>query len=263
MTDQGPFIERCPHDKENPYAQTSRALIRDERLHPCTRWMLIYLLSMKDGWKISVKQVREHVLGHRNCGRDKVYEWIKEAIELGYMFKKEWLEGGKNRCCYLLSETPKFKNILPDPVIQDPVKKDPATKEHKKEHKKEITPPNPLKGEGSQSEPMRAREEKKSSEEKNQIKRALGVSTTREEHERLIEKFGIEMVQKAYKYLSEWKKEKPLSKRKGNDNLKIQKWVIAAVIEKEQRDKKVEEYYKNSTTQNPNKKGKGLSLIHI
>lgn len=136
---KGPYIERCPHDKENPYAQTSRALIRDPNLHPSVCWMLIYLLSMKDGWKITPTQIINHVKGHKYCGRDMVYKWIKEACEAGYMKKEEWLDGNLKRCRYLLSEYPKFKKSFPDPGSQDP-----QTKDYKKEHKKKKE--NTLKG---------------------------------------------------------------------------------------------------------------------
>ena len=126
MSDTGPFIERCPHDKENPYAMINRDLIRDKLLHPSTRWMLIYLLSMKDGWRISPKQLKEHCLGHHGCGRDKIYDWIKDAIEAGYMKKVERFEGGLKRSHYLLSEFPKFKKSFPRPDNQDPDEQDPV-----------------------------------------------------------------------------------------------------------------------------------------
>jgi hypothetical protein len=129
-----PLIERCPHDSENPYAQINRDLIRDETLHPSTRWMIIYLLSMKDGWKISTKQLQNHCSGKKGCGRDKVYEWINEAIEAGYMKREEWLDGGKKRCRYLLSERPKFKKCLLLPENQDPENQDPENQDNKKEH---------------------------------------------------------------------------------------------------------------------------------
>ena len=121
MNDSGPFIERCPHDKENPYAMINRELIRDENLHPSTRWMLIYLLSMKDGWKISTRQIINHCHDHYGCGRDKVYDWIREAIEFGYMKIEKWEEKGMSRMRYLLSETPKFKKCFPLPNYRMPM----------------------------------------------------------------------------------------------------------------------------------------------
>lgn len=142
-------IERCPHDRENPYSMISNALIRDENLHPSCRWMLIYLLSNKEGWKISPKQIISHCKDFHGCSRDKIYEWIKQACEVGYMKKVEWKEKGLTRCKYLLSEQPKFKKCFthtdqPDPVERDPVKTDYKNKYistnvdiDKKEHIKE------------------------------------------------------------------------------------------------------------------------------
>ena len=137
MENSGPYIERCPHDQENPYAQINRNLIRDESLHPSVTWMLIYLLSMKDGWKITPKQIINHVKGHLGCGRDKVYDWIKQACEAGYMKKEEWLDGNLKRYRYLLSEHPKFKKSFLYPGSQDPGLPDPDRTYYKKEHKKD------------------------------------------------------------------------------------------------------------------------------
>ena len=229
MTNSGPFIERCPHDRENPYAQINRELIRDERLHPSTRWMLIYLLSMKDGWKISPQQLKKHCEGHHGCGRDKIYDWIKEAIEYGYMKKEEWQEGGLNRCRYLLSEFPKFKKCLPDPDVQDPVDPDPVNTYYKKEHilkKKHIKKESTLAG---------AKESAPTAKPPARHARAPHVSTSSEDHEKLIKEFGEETVKKAYEKLSEWKSDTPKSKWKKNDHLAIKRWVIDALKEESQK----------------------------
>ena len=78
------FIERCPHDEENPYALISRALLRDQTISPECRWMLLFiLLSMDKGWKISAKQLWNHTKGF--IGRDKIWKLIKEAVEAGYI----------------------------------------------------------------------------------------------------------------------------------------------------------------------------------
>lgn len=122
-------IQRCPHDGENPYSMISNELIRDERLHPSCRWMLIYLLSNKSGWKISTKQIANHCIQHHGCKRDSVYGWITQACEAGYMKKEMKIERGLHRCIYILSETPKFKKCLPDPICPDPVEPDPVGSE--------------------------------------------------------------------------------------------------------------------------------------
>ncbi len=139
MADSGIFIERCPHDKENPYVMTSRNLIRDEVLSMACRWMLIYLLSHEAGWKISVKQLWNHCKQHHGGGRDSVLSWIKEAMDGGYILAEEYLnENNLRRIRYFLSETPKFKKCLPRPEAQGPDGKGPADHTYKKEHVKEI-----------------------------------------------------------------------------------------------------------------------------
>jgi hypothetical protein len=111
-------IQRCPHDSENPYAQISRALIRDESISPECRWLIIYMLSMKDGWKINVKQIYSHV--KKFVGRDRVYKILEEAIEAGYLLKQDNFKGNlKKGCTYYLSESPKFKKCFRHPGFQE------------------------------------------------------------------------------------------------------------------------------------------------
>lgn len=111
-------IQRCPHDGENPYAQISRDLIRDASISPECRWMLIYLLSMKDGWTISISQIVNHLKGM--VGRDKVYDMVNEAIEAGYIKKEIIKKGNLNQGCkYFVSERAKFKKCFRHSEIQE------------------------------------------------------------------------------------------------------------------------------------------------
>lgn len=115
-------IQRCIHDEENPYALISRSLIRDETISPECRWLIIYFLSMKDGWKINLKQLVSHLRPH--MGRDKVYALVNEAIEAGYMKREETKTSkGKNNLItqtkYFVSEKPKFKKCFRHPDFQD------------------------------------------------------------------------------------------------------------------------------------------------
>lgn len=120
-------IQRCPHDKENPYAMISRDLIRDESISPECRWLIIYLLSMKDGWKINVKQIQAHVKPF--MGRDRLHKVMNEAIESGYIKREQCqqilrrengaYQGSFKRVRYFVSETPKFKKCYPHPSFQD------------------------------------------------------------------------------------------------------------------------------------------------
>ena len=236
------YIQRCPHDKENPYAQTSRALIRDPNIPPSVCWMLIYLLSMKDGWKISPKQIINHVKGHRGCGRDCVYTWIKIACELGYMKKEVRYENNLTRYYYLVSEYPKFKKSFSHPENQDSAKGDSEKGEDKKEHntKKEHRKESSLKG---------AKESAPKPKPPDRISRAAHVSTSFKEHENLVTDFGEETTQRAYERLSEWKDDTPKSKWKKNDHLAIRRWVIDALKEQDRKAEKASKSPQNAIKQ--------------
>jgi hypothetical protein len=126
-------IQRCPHDEENPYAQISRDLIRDASISPSCRWLVIYLLSMKNGWKINIKQIVNHLKGQ--IGRDQVYQLVNEAIEAGYM-KRETVSKGnlKQQTKYFISEKAKFKKSFRHPESQDTESRDTENQDYKKEH---------------------------------------------------------------------------------------------------------------------------------
>lgn len=115
-------IQRCPHDQENPYTMVRNELIRDMCLSPECRWLIIYLLSNKEGWKISVKQVINHLKPH--MGKDKVYALFNEAIEAGYIRREEIkISHGKGKINfsvkYFVSESAKFKKCFRRPDFPD------------------------------------------------------------------------------------------------------------------------------------------------
>lgn len=121
-------IERCLHDKENPYVMINRDLIREKSLSIECIWLITYLLSMKDGWKISPRQIINHLQGR--VGKNKVYKLIDEACNAGYMKKEDYCvtneRGGKHkRTRYLLSEFKKFNQL--------PENRDPGNGDNKKE----------------------------------------------------------------------------------------------------------------------------------
>lgn len=146
-------IQRCEHDEENPYAQISRALIRDTTISPECRWMIIYFLSMRDGWTINMTQLIKHLQPH--MGRNKVYDLVNEAIDAGYM-KREEIKTSKGKGSistsvkYFVSEKPKFKKCFRrfnfrDTEIRDPENRDIKNKHrYKKEHIEEITNTPPI-----------------------------------------------------------------------------------------------------------------------
>ncbi|MFZ1075301.1 MAG: hypothetical protein WAN50_02930, partial [Minisyncoccia bacterium] len=132
-------IERCPHDSVNPYAQINRNLIRDKSISPNCRWLIIFLLSNKDDWKINTAYVAEHV--KEFIGRDCVLKLFNEAIKAGYMERQEILNGNlKNGYRYFLSESPKFKKCFRQPEIQGPGPQAPGPQAPENQgHKKEYS----------------------------------------------------------------------------------------------------------------------------
>lgn len=145
MPQEDPTFERCPHDEVNPYAQINNSLIRDESITPNCRWLIIYLLSNRDGWKIKAKQLIDHCKPH--FGKSVVYKIINEAIAAGYIKREEFLVRGLKRFKYFVSEKPKFKKCLPYPTLRDAVLRDAENRDTKeilyvkKEH---INNPPPL-----------------------------------------------------------------------------------------------------------------------
>lgn len=107
-------IQRCPHDKENPYVMVNNNLIRDNSISPECRWLLIYLLTNENGWVINTNQLVTHLKGHKRYGRDRVRSIISEAVKAGYMKRERYLYKNMIRHRYYLSETPKFSNNFTD-----------------------------------------------------------------------------------------------------------------------------------------------------
>lgn len=111
MSDFNETIQRCPHDKEHPYAMISRDLIRDKNLSPECRMLLIYLLSHTENWQLNPKQLHDHFGDH--IGVNKIYKLITEAMEAGYILREDIKINNLRRSCkYFVSETPKFKKCF-------------------------------------------------------------------------------------------------------------------------------------------------------
>ncbi len=129
-------IQRCPHDESFKYSIVSNNLIRDRSISPECRWLIIYLLSNKEGWKINVQQVINHLQPH--TGRNAVYKLFDEAIQAGYI-KREFItktidKKGSINCGvkYFVAETPKFKKCLRRSENRDTDDRDTENQEHNK-----------------------------------------------------------------------------------------------------------------------------------
>lgn len=84
-------IERCPHDREKPYAMISRALIRDKSISPKCRMILIYLVSRREeNCEVRADQLRKIFKGQ--IGKELVYKLINEAIKAGYVRREKYTE---------------------------------------------------------------------------------------------------------------------------------------------------------------------------
>jgi DNA-binding MarR family transcriptional regulator len=127
------FIERCPHDEDNPYTLILNALIRNESLSPDCRWLLIYLLSNKKDWKISIGQIVKHLKNHKGYARGSIYKLVNEAIEAGYIKREQCNNGKYGKVKYFLSEKPKFKKCLPRSLLPHAESSRAVKREHKKE----------------------------------------------------------------------------------------------------------------------------------
>lgn len=130
-----PTFQRSPHDKENPFAQISRDLLRDESISPECRWLISYLLCNKEGWVIKIEQIVNHLKGHRNCGESRVYKMINEAIAAGYMQREAYYEKNLKRYRYFVSESKSFSNNFSDTSLPEVPANDTVKKEHIEEYK--------------------------------------------------------------------------------------------------------------------------------
>ncbi len=109
-------------DESFQYTIVPNNLIRDISISPQCRWLIIFLLSNKPGWKIKTRQLCEHTKGF--MGRDVIRNALNEAIAAGYISRDVILretEKGKLRgYSYRVASTPKFKKSLRQPGFQGP-----------------------------------------------------------------------------------------------------------------------------------------------
>lgn len=115
-------ISAAPDDVLANYTVIPNSLIRDMSLSPAARWLIIYLVSNKPGWKIKLSQLTKHTKGF--IGRDVTRKIFNEGIEAGYIKKNLILRrnpknnGMLRGYSYEVSSTPKFKNSLRHTEIQ-------------------------------------------------------------------------------------------------------------------------------------------------
>ena len=103
-------IKRCVHDKENPYAQISRELLRNNNLSFRARGLLCYMLSFPNNWEAHPQFIAKE----NGIGRDQIYAILKELIDAGYCrYVQEKVDNKFSSSFYEFSEAPIFKKFLP------------------------------------------------------------------------------------------------------------------------------------------------------
>lgn len=122
-------ISAAADDVTHKYTIVPNALIRDKTISPECRWLIIYLLSNKPGWKIKSSQLANHVSGF--IGRDKILKIMKEAIEAGYISREIKInrnaKGQVSRTYhYKVASTARFKKCYRHPENQDPENQGPG-----------------------------------------------------------------------------------------------------------------------------------------
>lgn len=212
----------------------NKTFLEDRRLSLKGKGLLAYCMSKPDGWQFSIPQLAK-VLKE---GRDSLYAGFQELIELGYCMHEQIRreDGTFGNSDYTLFETTRNTECLtadstytdnPDAGVPDaggsdaapyiPVKNDSSNK---------------LKREGDKPPPLRPPNKFK------KIERAPFVMLTDKEHGALVQKYGDKRAQASYQRLSVWKQDTPKSKWKKSDYFAIQRWVIDAVKEDEEKEKK-------------------------
>lgn len=85
------FIQRSPHDKNNPFVMINKEMLRDPNLNPRAKGILCYLLSFPDFWKADV----EFISKDQNISIDVTYAILKEIVDAGYACREVERESGK------------------------------------------------------------------------------------------------------------------------------------------------------------------------
>ena len=97
------FVQRVPHDKQNPYVMTNRDSIQDKKLSWQATGLLTYLLSLPLDWVIR----KDELCNHKKNGRDVTRSAFDELIKNKYILEVQLFKGTlKHEKKYYLYETP-------------------------------------------------------------------------------------------------------------------------------------------------------------
>ena len=234
------MILRVSKDKSNPYVMLNKTFFNDPRLSFKAKGLLGFCLSKPDDWHFSVS----HLKTVSTDGKDSIYSALDELVQFGYCERIQIKEKGRFVTLeYRIYEVPRDKS----PQAENPDAEF-ADTENPPLLNNDCIPNNESKdicagsADAQKSKPSPFQIKKKDPPKRE---RAPNVSVSDEEHAKLLEKHGAELVEAAYVRLSEWKESASPSqvKKHSNDYLRLRKWVINDVREEiiKERELKIKE----------------------
>lgn len=108
---------------DHHFSIVDNATIRDHRLSWRARGLLVYLLSMPDGWTVR----SEHLAAQGTEGRDAIRSALRELEANGYLVRRKYQDaGGRWRSDSIIYDRPTLSTDLPTaedglPVVGKPV----------------------------------------------------------------------------------------------------------------------------------------------
>jgi phage replication O-like protein O len=186
--------------------------------------VLLVIIRQTFGWQkrwdcISLTQMMKKT----GLAKSSITKAVNELIEMKLVMKHKNGEAGREQTYYTLcvADTP------PDPSDEDEFS-------NNSYRSNSLTPPSPKFGLTKETITKEIRENLPKGRKKStrKIPRAPHISTTQEEHEKLLQDFGEQRVQEAYKHLSEWKEDVPKTRWRKSDYLAIRRWVMDALKKK-------------------------------
>lgn len=123
------------------YSAIPNHVFEDTRLSMDARWLLGYLLSKPDHWKVVIGDI----VNKGNCGRDKARKMISELVDAGYAEREQTREDGRfSAASFVIYDEPRTaaegaetesvaflpQTEMPSPVKPSPVSPSPVKSAH-------------------------------------------------------------------------------------------------------------------------------------
>lgn len=216
--------------KNTNYVCIHKGFLSDKKLSFRAKGLMAYCLGRPDNWEFHVSHLQEV----STEGRDAVYAAIKELIEAGYIIRKLNRSKGKfERGSYEIYETPQQKPVPENPDTEEPHPEKPDTVKPDPANPPLISNDNIISNEEINKYNAPAKAVAKKSDSSSLINRREQVKISEDDHQKLIAKYGLELAEKAYDFLNDWKLSKaatdPKALTKHTDYYRITKWVMKEV----------------------------------